>query len=132
MRIRTNYMDDIVRTLAEKHGMTEEKCRLTLKYIVDRSVEIMEETDTIAFNFHKLGYAYTSIFPIRRAKNFRHHKKEVRAEKYEKLKEWIDSRSQTYNLRVRFRSMPRIYRRYFRIKKSNLELQDFQNGHTGE
>lgn len=129
-------MDDIIHTLAKKHGLTEDLCRLNLNYVLDRTVEIMEEPDTIAFRFGALGYVYTSIIFTQRAKNFRHKKKEARAEKYRRLREWVQGRTQTYELRVRFRSIPRIYRKYFRKhnrrKMSNLELQNFQNEYTGK
>ena len=125
--IKTNYMSEITTTLAKKYGITEEAAKQNVDYILNRSVEIMEEPDTICFKLGKLGHIYTSIQLTRTAKNRRHKKKEIRTEKYNRLKAWIEGRNQKYNLRQRFRTIPRIYRRYFRLKKTNLELQTFQN-----
>ena len=130
--IRVNYMEDIIKELSEKYDINEKDCEKNVKYIINRLLDIMEEPDTIQVSLGDLGYAYVSLPLIDNARGFNHEKSEDRGKKYNRLSEWIKERKQTFNLRRRYYSIPRIYRKYFKKGMTMEQLQNFQNEYKGE
>ena len=129
--IKTNYTEEIIETLSEKHGLSKEVCKANIDYIINRTLSILEEEETVEFKTcAKLGTLHICAMILKNVKSNRHAKKEQREKKYEYLINLIKKGNLEYRIKKRFGSLPRLYRKFFNMGKKLTELQEYQNDYA--